>query len=167
DIWNSTVAEPPNHFSKVKRDVERVQAVRKLQSDSVMCYTLTLCIAHYVVLEGTPFDPVRGEFFNFHEMSCDRISEMDTEPSKADGMSIVSADGSIYYAYDTSATLLDKIRQLYPHGMCVALFDVQCDDTDDCEDGRYSRVDVVKKEVVALETQRELMLQLRLRQGYL
>ncbi|KAL1441613.1 hypothetical protein MTO96_008572 [Rhipicephalus appendiculatus] len=132
-----------------------------------MCYTLTLCIAHYVVLEGTPFDPARGEFFNFHEMSCDRISEMDTQPSKADGVSIVSADGSIYYAYDTTATLLDKIRQLDPHGMCVALFDVQCDDTDDCEDGRYSRVDAVKKEVGVLETQRELMLQLRLRHGHL
>ncbi|XP_070393483.1 uncharacterized protein [Dermacentor albipictus] len=167
DIWNSTVAEPPNHFNKVKHEIERVQAVRKLQPDHVMCYTLTLCIAHYVVLEGTPFDPARGEFFNFHEMSCDRISEMDTEHSKADGMSIVSADGSIYYAYDTTATLLDKIRQLDPHGMCVSMFDVQCDDTDDCEEGRYSRIEAVKKEVGVLDAQRELMLQLRLRHGHL
>ncbi|XP_049525021.1 uncharacterized protein LOC119456746 [Dermacentor silvarum] len=167
DIWNSTVAEPPNHFNKLKHEIERVQAVRKLQPDHVMCYTLTLCIAHYVVLEGTPFEPARGEFFNFHEMSCDRISEMDTEHSKADGMSIVSADGSIYYAYDTTTTLLDKIRQLDPHGMCVSLFDVQCDDTEDCEEGRYSRIEAVKKEVGVLDAQRELMLQLRLRHGHL
>ncbi|XP_077485140.1 uncharacterized protein LOC144095229 [Amblyomma americanum] len=167
DIWNSTVVQPPNHFTKLKQAVERVQAVRKLQPNLVMCYTLTMCITHYVVLEGTPFDPVRGEFFNFHEMSCDRISEMDTGQSKDDGISVVSGDGSIYYAYDTTASLLQKIRQLDQHGMCAAMFDVQCDDTADCEEGRYSRLEAVKKEVGVLASQRDLMLQMRLRHGHL
>ncbi|XP_077564504.1 uncharacterized protein LOC144179963 [Haemaphysalis longicornis] len=157
DIWNTTKPLPPNHFGKLKQMVEDMQAVRQADPNLVMCYTLTLCVAHYIVHEGTPFNAIRGEFFNFHEMSCDRISEMDTDQSRDDGISVVSGEHSIYYAYDTTDSLLSKIRQLEHHGMCAAMFDVQCDDTEDCEGGRYSRLEAVKKEVGVLNSRRLLL----------
>ncbi|KAG0443915.1 hypothetical protein HPB47_014389 [Ixodes persulcatus] len=37
-----------------------------------------------------------------------------------------------------------QVNLLYTKNLCVALFDVQCDDTDDCVGGKYQRVEAVK-----------------------